>query len=349
MAVRVGVIGAGAYAQRAHLPSLGKHPDVELRAVCRRNPDRLTEVAETFGIPNTYASYSDLIQNEALDAVTISLPHHLHYQAVGEALESGLHVLVDKPMALRLDHAEELVELGSSLGLVLMVAFNRRYEPPFVKARELVNDGLLGNLRLIDAHMAYDWDLWSKSSETRFTGAAAKMLDGVSKTQAALLSETTFRSDPSSNGGGFFADGGPHAVDACLWLAGSRATSVFAQMDSSTDDLYTTLTMRLESGVLCSLVCVGDSPVPRDFGFHIYGETGAIHMRWNELVLERELHDRTSFNNASMASPDSPTANFIDTIMGRAKPIVTAQDGLNQVAVTEAAYRSTQSSTPIEC
>ena len=70
MAVRVGVIGAGAYAQRAHLPSLGKHPDVELREVCRRNPDRLTEVAETFGIPNTYASYSDLIQNEALDAVT---------------------------------------------------------------------------------------------------------------------------------------------------------------------------------------------------------------------------------------------------------------------------------------
>ncbi len=70
MAVRVGVIGAGAYAQRAHLPSLGKHPDVELRAVCRRNLDRLTEVAETFGIPDTYASYSDLIQNEALNAVT---------------------------------------------------------------------------------------------------------------------------------------------------------------------------------------------------------------------------------------------------------------------------------------
>ena len=71
-------------------------------------------------------------------------------------------------MALRLDHAEELVELATKLGLILMVAFNRRYEPPFVKARELVKAGSLGDLRLIDAHMAYDWDLWFNSSETRF-------------------------------------------------------------------------------------------------------------------------------------------------------------------------------------
>ena len=53
MHVRVGVVGAGAYAQRAHLPDLYEHPDAELRAICRRHPDPLTEVAETFGVSHT--------------------------------------------------------------------------------------------------------------------------------------------------------------------------------------------------------------------------------------------------------------------------------------------------------
>ena len=107
--------------------------------------------------------------------------------------------------------------------------------------------------------------------------------------------------------------------------------------------------MRLKSGVLCSLVCVGDSPVPRDYRFHIYGETGVIHMRWNELLLERQLHDRVSFDNASMATPGSAASNFIDTIMGRATPVITAQNGLHQVAVTEAAYHSARHGIPVEC
>jgi predicted dehydrogenase len=108
MPVRVGVIGARAYAQRAHLPALCQHPDAELRVVCQRHPDRLTEVAKTFGVSHTYTIYNNLIQNDTLDAVTISLPHHLHYQAVQEALEHSLHVLIDKPMALRRGPEEEL-------------------------------------------------------------------------------------------------------------------------------------------------------------------------------------------------------------------------------------------------
>ncbi len=346
MAVRVGVIGAGAYAQRAHLPPLRGHPDADIAALCRRNPVRLAEAADAFDVASRYTDYADLVADDSLDAVTISLPHNLHYEAARAALDRGLHVLVDKPLTLRTDHAQELVTLAEQRGLTLMVAFNRHYEPPFTKAQELLADGAIGELRLIQAFMAYDWDLWMQPSDRRFTGAGAAMLDGVSDAQSTLLHETSFRGDAAANGGGFFADGGAHVLEACLWLADSPASTVFALMDSPEADLYTALNLRLESGALCSLACVGDTPTPRDFGFHLYGTTGAIHMRWGHLTLERELRDPQTFDNTTMPFMGSAPANFIDVILGRDQPRATARHGLRQVAAMEAAYRSARTGEP---
>ena len=347
MAVRVGVIGAGAYAQRAHLPPLREHPDAEIAALCRRNPSRLAEAADAFNVPGRFTDYAALLADDSLDAVTVSLPHNLHYDAVRAALMRDRHVLVDKPLTLRLDHARELLALAERRGLTLMVAFNRHYEPPFTKAHELLRDGAIGELRLIQAYMAYDWDLWLQPPDRRFTGSGAAMLDGVSNTQATLLHETSFRGDAAANGGGFFADGGAHLLEACLWLAESPAATVFAQMDSPAADLYTALNLRLESGALCSLACVGDTPTPRDFGFRLYGTTGALHMRWGHLTLERELRDTVTFDNTSMPFMGSAPANFIDVILGRDEPRATAQHGLRQVAAMEAAYRSARTGAPV--
>ena len=347
MAVRVGVIGAGAYAQRAHLPPLQEHPDAEIAALCRRNPSRLAEAADAFNVPGRFTDYAALLADDSLDAVTVSLPHNLHYDAVRAALMRDRHVLVDKPLTLRLDHARELLALAERRGLTLMVAFNRHYEPPFTKAHELLRDGAIGELRLIQAYMAYDWDLWLRPPDRRFTGSGAAMLDGVSNTQATLLHETSFRGDAAANGGGFFADGGAHLLEACLWLAESPAATVFAQMDSPAADLYTALNLRLESGALCSLACVGDTPTPRDFGFRLYGTTGALHMRWGHLTLERELRDTVTFDNTSMPFMGSAPANFIDVILGPDEPRATAQHGLRQVAAMEAAYRSARTGAPV--
>ncbi len=349
MSVRVGIIGAGAYAQRAHLPPLQSHPQTEIAALCRRNTNRLNEAADAYHVPARYTSYIDLLSDASLDAVVISLPHHLHSEVAHVALQRGLHVLVDKPMTLRVDHARSLVTAAEQRELTLMVAFNRHFEPPFTKARELIDSRAIGDLRLIDAYIAYDWDLWSSPPQTRFSGSASHMLDGVSDAQAALLLETSFRGSAAANGGGFLADGGAHVVDACLWLARSPATTVFAQMDSSQQDLYTTLSLRLASGVLCSIACIGDTPKPRDFAFHIYGTTGAIHMRWNSLLLERELRDPVEFDNKTMPAAGHAASNFIDVILRQASPQATALDGLRQVKVTEAAYRSAREGMPVRC
>ena len=252
-------------------------------------------------------------------------------------------------MTLHVDHAHSLIEAAEHRGLTLIAAFNRHFEPPFTKARELIESREIGDLRLIDTYIAYDWDLWSSPPQTRFSGSASHMLDGVSEAQATLLRETSFRGRAADNGGGFFADGGAPVVDACLWLARSPAKMVFAQMDSPQWDLYSALSLRLASGVLCSIVCIGDAPKPRDFAFHVYGTTGTIHMRWNALILERELHDPIEFDNNTMPTAGHAACNFIDVILGQASPRATALDGLRQVKVTEAAYRSAREGAPVRC
>ncbi len=349
MSVRVGIIGVGAYAQRAHLPQLIRHPDALVHAACRRNPARLAEAADAFGIECRYARIDDLLADSDLDAVTISLPHDQHFAVARDALRRDLHVLVDKPMALRRSEAVELRELAAARGRVLMVGFNRHYEPPFNRAKEALESGAFGQVRFIDGYMAYDWDLWLERGEQRFSGPHAQMLEGVPAVQAALLRESDFRADAVANGGGYFADGGAHIVDACLWLSDQPATRVFAIMDSPTADLYSTLSMRLASGALCSVACVGEAPLQRDFRLSVYCQNGALHLRWGELTLHRTGQPPEVLTNDDMTFDGSHVENFIDVILGRAEPSATAVDGERQVAVMEAAYRSARDGVPVDC
>lgn len=223
MPVRIGVIGVGAYAQRAHLPQLARHPDAVLHAFCRRNPVRLAEVANQYKVPRRYTDIEQALADPELDAVTISLPHNQHYPVARAALVRGLHVMVDKPMTLTTAEARDLIGLARAQQRVLMVGFNRHYEPPFTRAKPELEAGAIGQPRLIDCYIAYDWDYW------RVTGEAAQVLS----------------------------------------------------------------------------------------------------------------HDDLPFEG-------SHVENFVDVILGRAAPRATAQDGLRQVAVTEAAYRSAREGRPIE-
>lgn len=348
MPVRIGVLGAGGYAQRAHLPQLARHPDAVLHAVCRRNPVRLAEVADRYQIPHRYAGIPEALADPELDAVTISLPHSQHYAVARAALARGLHVMVDKPMALATAEARDLIDLARAQQRVLMVGFNRHYEPPFTRAKRELDAGTIGRPRLLDCYLAYDWNYWRATGDARFAGEHAYVRATTPPEQLAAIMESTFRGDAEANGGGYFADGGAHFVDACLWLTGAPARQVFAVMDSADYDLYAAVTLTLADGTICCITCVGDAPEQRDFRFSIYAEGGAMHLRWAELVIHRTGERPQVLTNDQMPFEGSHVENFVDVILGRATPRATAEDGLRQVAVTEAAYRSAREGRPVE-
>ena len=111
--LRVGIIGAGWWAANTHAPQLKATGAVEIVAACRRDPVRLKEFSEKVGVPHTFTDYEEMLDKSTLDAVVVCSPHSLHYPHVKAALERGLPVLSDKPLAKKLcdDSAQRLLAL----------------------------------------------------------------------------------------------------------------------------------------------------------------------------------------------------------------------------------------------
>ena len=116
--VRLGVIGAGWFASRRHLPdAAGRRERVTLAALCRRDAAARQTMAAQFGVEPrfAFADWREMLAGAELDAVLIATPNNLHYEQAKAALEAGLHVLLEKPMTIQTaDHARELVTLADS-------------------------------------------------------------------------------------------------------------------------------------------------------------------------------------------------------------------------------------------
>src|SRR5688572_9114429 len=143
--VRVGFIGAGWWATANHMPLLAARDDVELAAVCRLGRTELEAVQRRFGFGFATEDYRDLL-DQPLDAVVVSSPHGLHYEHARAALERGLHVMVEKPMALRGADAWHLVELARARDLHLLVPYGWNYKPFVEEAQRWVAEGVLGTI-----------------------------------------------------------------------------------------------------------------------------------------------------------------------------------------------------------
>ena len=125
--VRVGVIGTSWYTDFMHLPAIHSHPQAELAALCGRNQERNKEIAAKYGNPKTFSNYRTMIQEGDLDAIIISTPDDLHYDMTMHALEAGIHVLCEKPLALNAQQAWEMYQKAEKTGGKHMVYFTNRW------------------------------------------------------------------------------------------------------------------------------------------------------------------------------------------------------------------------------
>ena len=129
---------------------LGARPEgVEISAVASRDGAKARAYASEHGIARSHGSYEELLADDGIDAVYISLPNGMHHEWTMQAIEAGKHVLVEKPYSRRAAEAEEAWAAAERAGLVVMEAFMWRHHPQAAKARELVESGAIGRLREI--------------------------------------------------------------------------------------------------------------------------------------------------------------------------------------------------------
>jgi predicted dehydrogenase len=142
--VRIGVVGTSWYADFMYFPNLHGYPTAELAAVCGRNRARTEELAAKYSIPQVYTDYREMMTGGGLDAVIIVAPDDLHYPMTLEALNAGLHVLCDKPLALKAEHAREMYARARAARVNHMVLFTYRSMPFFRYVRDLIEQGYVG-------------------------------------------------------------------------------------------------------------------------------------------------------------------------------------------------------------
>jgi predicted dehydrogenase len=142
--VRVGVLGAGAWAKFAHIPGYKRDPRCELVAIADPLIERAQEFAAEFDIPSVYGSHAELIAREDIDLVDVCTPSATHFELSWAALEAGKHVLCEKPVAY--DYMETLraAEFARSKGLKTKLGFTFRYAPSMRYMKELIDDGFVG-------------------------------------------------------------------------------------------------------------------------------------------------------------------------------------------------------------
>ena len=199
---RIGIVGVGAIAQDAHLPSYAKRQDVEIRAFADPEKERVTEFAQRFArekgrpAPRVYASIEEMAaaEGDRLDAVSICTPNVSHVGLAEKALSAGWHVLLEKPMGTRVDEAERLVRQVRASGKRLMVGMSHRYREDVEVLRRFIQSGELGDI------------YFAKTRILRRRGTPKGWF-----------------TDLALSGGGPLMDIGVHALDLTWWLAGTPA------------------------------------------------------------------------------------------------------------------------------
>jgi phthalate 4,5-cis-dihydrodiol dehydrogenase len=153
--IRIGIVGMGA-AGWAFVPAIRGNAAFELAAVA----EPAAEVRETVAAETGAAVHPDLpsmLGNTALDAVYIATPTELHPEHVAQACAVGKHVLTEKPMAIRVDQAQAMVDAASRAGVALQVGHSHSYDLPIARMREIVTSGAVGRVRMIHTWNFTDW------------------------------------------------------------------------------------------------------------------------------------------------------------------------------------------------
>jgi len=307
---------------RALLGAAEKSEHADVVAVASRDAGRAEAYALEHGIERAHGSYDELLADPEVEGVYISLPNSLHVEWSLRALEAGKHVLCEKPLTADPEAAERLFDAAEDAGLILMEAFMWRHSPQTAKLVQLVEGGVIGELRLIRATFSFP-----------------------------VEGRRNIRLDPTL-GGGALADVGTYGVSAARLLAGEpeRAYGEHVIGDTGVDVLFSG-TLRFPRGVLAQ-VDAGMELLRRD-GLEAVGTEGSLVLPDPWIGRRLLLHLRRGESREEIALPPADSyrlelENMSAAIRGEAEPLLGRKDAVGQARALDALRRSAEAARPVE-
>ncbi len=251
--IRVGVVGLG-FGRAVHVPALRCDPRCKVVAICGTSADRAARVARELDIEQAYGDWAQMLEESEIQAVTIATPPSVQPSIAQEALSRGMAVFAEKPLSLTLSDARAMAHAAARAGRANMVDFEFLVVPAFRAAKAQLSENRLGALR----HCIVEWHV---------------------ETYANRIGLSSWKTD-AQQGGGALLNFVPHTACYLMWLLGPiDAVSALlsrAPGDSRTADSMASLSLRLTSGVTCSVNMTTNSILGSGHRITIAGDEGTM-------------------------------------------------------------------------
>lgn len=218
-----GIIGLGNQG-KLHLQNIIINKELTVVAVADTSKSALKYATE-MGVKKTYVNYEDLLRDDKVDAVIINLPNYLHLESATKAAEAGKNILLEKPLASRLDDGEKIVLSVEKNDVKLMLGYSLRFDPLFRDLREKIHTGYFGEIEIAEA---------ANISNGPFSGQADRM---------GPVPVANWWFDKELVGGGALMDLGIHMVDLLVWY--------FGEVESASSYLGYNFNMSAEDAATC--------------------------------------------------------------------------------------------------
>ena len=320
----MGIIGCGNYMSAGHIGNLLSFPEVEIVGLADPSLESITRMKARFpaleGTPE-YADHRSLLAAASPDAVEIATPHALHAAHIIDSFQAGCHVLVEKPLVISTEEARQALAKRDEAGKVLLVSYQRRYEPNFRYVRQVVSSGVLGKLEFVSAVLSQGW---------------------------MQLSRAKWRQNPELSGGGMLLDTGSHLLDFLLFATGLEVDRVAAYSSklSSPVEINSAASVKFAGGCIGNVAVIGHAAASIHETVNIFGAEGSIRLEGGRVAGRSEVdinHQSYSDGPVEVGKlPDrsTPDANFIDAILGRDDVKSPGETGLAVIRFTEAMQQS---------
>ena len=324
--IHLAIVGCGGMAG-GHARTLAAMPDVKLSAFCDIQPERAQKFRDAYAKDaSVFGSFDEMRKDlgKKLDGVVLVTPHTVHFEHATAALEAGWHVLVEKPMVTRSEHAYALWRTVNETGKKLAIAFQAPYSAEYQCVAQLRDSGELGKVQLIQGWLAQEWRLSQKG---------------------------TWRHDPALSGGGQMYDSGAHVLNGIMWIMNEPVVEVSCMYDrvGTPVDINGVVMMRFASGAMGTVAIGGNCP---GWDVDLRIQTDKMHLRTGPHggFLEGARQGRKFY--PPVRTDDAPGAftphrNFINAINGKEELVSPVRYGALLSALMDAMYESADRGAPV--
>jgi 1,5-anhydro-D-fructose reductase (1,5-anhydro-D-mannitol-forming) len=339
MTISWGILGAGAIACNQMAPAMALAPNHQLVAIMGRDQAKAERFATQFNVAHTYSSVEALLADATVNAVYVATPPHLHAEMAIQAATQGKHVLCEKPLALNIVQAQQMIDACHANNVQLMVCYYQRYNARHQQIKQLLSEGAIGKVTAVRINFS-----------------------SYFPPQPAF-----WHHDPAISGGGPLMDIGVHCLDLLRYLCGP-VVEVSALIDTLASDSAVpaslvedtaTLLLRLESGahaVITSHWSTANFAPDQINGLEISGTEGTIqampiHAKDSAGIVRLLTKDGVQEFSVEAGGQRTHVAlleDFGNALQNDAPAPIPGEEGLAGLAVIEAAYQSARTGQRIK-